>query len=430
MRKLLFVLSALITAHSLYAAEAAVPVAKKTAGNDIFIENVMSLGANEHFTIVVEKIPRTLYLLKIKGDSQEVIDNFSVLTGKNDGNKSLRGDERTPEGVYYTVSYMDQATMLRLWGDIAARYGTGAYPISYPNPIDRIRKKTGSGIWLHGLDPERQKPVTEGCVGIQNADLERIKPYMSIGMPAVIIDNASFMTKERYMVSRNEQIARLKSFISAWNSGDYNIFKSHVHPEYSSYAGVTAKAYLEKKRSLMSIYPEKSIEIDNVNIYKQSGYTLVYDFDQFYCAPNMVTFNNKRIYLENDNSTFKVISEEIRSKQNQLRPYMEPKIMQFLNEWKRAWESKDIEKYMAYYSSRFPGLKKWREIKEPVFTKPGRIRINIKDVKWNMLGGNRIQITFSQDYTSDSLTDRGNKRLIIAGCPGSYKIESEDWSTR
>ncbi len=444
MRRLLLVLFSLIISCFVYAEDEVQPeaasgetVAEQAAAAENapasafshdrpFIGNVMSSGADEHYTLVVEKIPHMLYVLRIDGDSQQVVDNFSVLTGRNDGNKALRGDERTPEGVYYTVSYMDQSTMRRMWGEIAYRYGIGAYPLNYPNPIDRIRKKTGSGIWVHGLDPERQKPVTEGCVGVQNGDLERIKPVMGVGMPVVIIDNATFMTGEEYAASRKEQLGQLDSFIGAWAYGDFDTFQSHIHPEYSSYAGATAKAYLEKKKQLMALYPEKSIEIENINIYKQNSHTLVYDFDQFYCAPNTVTFGNKRFYLENDNGSYKVISEEIASKA--VYPYLEPRIKSFLAEWQAAWESKDIDKYMSYYGSRFKGLDKWRETKESVFEKTENISVGIKNVRWEMQGGDRIQITFLQDYTSDSLSDSGVKRLAIAGCPGSYKIESEEWS--
>ncbi|MDR2884912.1 MAG: L,D-transpeptidase family protein [Deferribacteraceae bacterium] len=391
-----------------------------------YIGNVMADGSAPHYTLVVEKSPKKLYLLKIDGDNQTLLDNFTVLTGEFDGNKMIEGDKKTPEGIYYITEYMDAPTMRRKFGSYASTYGTGAYPVNYPNPIDRILKKTGYGIWVHGLDPERHKPATEGCVGMQNVDLDQIKPNLSIGMPVVIIDNASFMNKEAYAKQRNAHLDELNKFIEAWSYGSYDIFSSYVHPKYSSYSGKSAKAYLDKKKQLMGLYPDKQISVDNINVYRQNNDTLVYDFDQLYCAPNLVSYGNKRIYLVNDNGTNKVISEEMRS--IPVRSKLDPSISAFLSSWKLAWESKDIKGYIDFYSPKFANRAAWQEDKEKIFAAAGKIDVKISDIKWAQKGGNNFTISFTQKYSSDKNSDLGIKTLEVEGCPGAYKIKSERWS--
>jgi murein L,D-transpeptidase YafK len=393
-----------------------------------FIGNVMSDGAEKHYTVVVEKEPYIFYILEIDGDEQKIIVTIeNILLGKYEGTKMLRGDERTPEGVYYVTSYQSEAQMIRWWGkEVAARYGTGAFPISYPNPIDKILKKTGDGIWIHGLEPERHKPVTEGCVGLQNEDLNSIKQYLPIGTPVVIIDNALFMNADEYKEQRQKHLDGLNTFIQAWNHGDYDVFASYVHPKYSSYAGRTAKDYLARKKTLMERFPQKTINISNVNVYRQNDHTLVYDFDQLYCAENLVSFGNKRIYLMNEDGKNKVVSEEIFTKP--LDAPIRAAFIQFLNDWQTAWESKDIDKYMEFYAPNFKGRNEWKDQKANTFANAGDINVKISDVKWNGSGGNRFTLRFRQDYSSDVFSNSGIKTLRLVGCPGSFKIESETWS--
>jgi murein L,D-transpeptidase YafK len=315
--------------------------------------------------------------------------------------------------------------MHSLYGDYAAIYGSGAYPLNYPNPIDRIKKRTGSGIWVHGLNPNGHKPNTEGCIAMENIDFDRVTDRFDVGMPVVVLDNASFMTEGDYIAERERQIGFLQDFLAAWSGGDYDRFASYVHPEYKSYAAANAKAYLTSKGHLMKLYPEKQVQADDINIYVQTDNTAVYDFNQFYCAANVVTYSNKRIYLSTDEDKYKIISEEIRSKA--LAPYLDPHVKEFVDKWRQDWESADIESYMANYDTAFPARAKWQESKENLFNTNATIKVELEDIKWSGAGGNLVRVSFIQNYSADTLSDRGRKTLLIKGCPGNYKILSEDW---
>ena len=48
------------------------------------------------------------------------------------------------------------------------------YPLDYPNAWDRQRQRTGSGIWLHGVDhknPDRPPLDTDGCLALPNEEI-------------------------------------------------------------------------------------------------------------------------------------------------------------------------------------------------------------------------------------------------------------------
>jgi murein L,D-transpeptidase YafK len=44
------------------------------------------------------------------------------------------------------------------------KYGYEAYTLNYPNPIDKLRRKTGYGIWIYGRGVPITPNLTGGCV--------------------------------------------------------------------------------------------------------------------------------------------------------------------------------------------------------------------------------------------------------------------------
>ena len=69
-------------------------------------------------------------------------------------------------------------------------YGPGAFPISYPNEWDKLHRRNGYGIWLHGTPSEtysRPPRATDGCVVLTNDDLRRLARYVDVGRTPVVI---------------------------------------------------------------------------------------------------------------------------------------------------------------------------------------------------------------------------------------------------
>lgn len=107
---------------------------------------------------------------------------YVCTTGQHPGDKRARGDLKTPEGVYFIVGK-------RTSGLDFQDYGGVAYILDYPNPVDRLRGKTGSGIWLHS----RGRPITpresRGCVVVNLEDIALMGPKLRPGTPVVIAEN-------------------------------------------------------------------------------------------------------------------------------------------------------------------------------------------------------------------------------------------------
>lgn len=106
-------------------------------------------------------------------------------------------------------------------------------------------------------------------------------------------------------------------------------------------------------------------------------------------------------------------------------------ILKWLENWKSAWETKNIESYIENYSDDFHALKmnksKWRSYKTSLNQRYSTIKVDVKHplvVKRN----DQLMISFIQDYNSDTLKDIGEKTLYLKNEPTSTpKILTELW---
>jgi murein L,D-transpeptidase YafK len=388
------------------------------------IANVFSSDSVKHTVVLVTKQAKKLFLLNVEGDKQERIAGVDVISGRFAGAKRVEGDKRTPDGIYYTTSFLSADRLHDLYGDYADIYGFGAFPTNYPNPSDKALGYTGYGIWLHGLNPHGHKDTTEGCVAMENTDYEKVKEHLSVGQTVIFADHLLWEDEDSYAEKREAEFEKLNAFFNSWRNGEYDTYKNFIHPKYKSYVAANAAKYLAGKKELMRHYPNKMIELNNIKIYRVDDNSTVYDLEQFYCAENTLSFAEKKYYFTKDADTQRLISEEIKVKD--VRLYLDKPIRDFVEGWAAAWEAMDIEKYSSFYSKAVH-TGKWRKYKEAVFSSTERIDVEISGLAWRMVGKNRYRINFMQEYQADTLSDKGNKTLEIKGCPGGFMIESESW---
>lgn len=123
-------------------------------------------------SIVIEKSRRTMTMYN-QGTPVRI---YFIALGQNPvGKKVARGDNRTPEGLYYVEGHNpDSKYYLSL-------------RVSYPNAEDIAEARargvsTGGDIMIHGLPrgfenvgaEHRQRDWTNGCIAVTNAEIEEI----------------------------------------------------------------------------------------------------------------------------------------------------------------------------------------------------------------------------------------------------------------
>jgi len=391
--------------------------------------NVAAEPEDSFNAVLVEKDGKWLHVLKITEGRAEVLKSFQVMTGGADGDKVVQGDEKTPEGLYFVKGFLSPARLAQMYGEeVGKQYGTGAYPLSYPNLKDRLDRKTGGGIWLHGVDPKRSETATKGCVAFDNDKLSMLADYIKVGTP-VIITNEGIQGSVEQM---REQFTKAKQtvldYIEAWGSNDFESFKNSFNTNFRDTGGRSLDGYLKYKKYLMDLFPYRKVTADNFRIFTQSNDELVAEFDQFYCAPNVVSYGRKRFYYERDGE-LKIAAEEFSPLSSE--SYIRRSVNEFLLNWKKSWESLNIEDYMAFYSDEFQtrGMNKeaWKNDKTEKFAALKDVAVQVENIKYRAISPINYTIEFHQIYKGDEYRDAGVKTLRVTGCPGDFKIKSEIW---
>lgn len=119
------------------------------------------------------------------GDGGAVVQRETsyMSIGQYGGGKLYSGDRRTPLGIYFVTEQLDTSRMHE-------KYGVTAFPIDYPNALDRRLNRTGDGIWVHGVDTrggKRPPRDTDGCIALPNDALMALENRMVANRTPVII---------------------------------------------------------------------------------------------------------------------------------------------------------------------------------------------------------------------------------------------------
>ena len=105
-------------------------------------------------------------------------------------------------------------------------------------------------------------------------------------------------------------------------------------------------------------------------------------------------------------------------------------IQRFVLEWKRYWESKDLENYMSCYSKEFnsKGMDwhQWKAYKERLNGRYRQISLSLSDPHI-ALNSNQAMVNFKQYYQSDKYSDYGMKSLTLKKRNGNWLIFGEKW---
>jgi murein L,D-transpeptidase YafK len=101
----------------------------------------------------------------------------------------------------------------------------------------------------------------------------------------------------------------------------------------------------------------------------------------------------------------------------------------FLERWRAAWESKDIEAYASLYAQEFNqngmAYPEWKEYKRAIFSRSADISVNVSDVKLVRLDGDTATVRFTQEYLSGDYRAVNGKMLKIVKTGNDWKIKEE-----
>ncbi|OIO71936.1 MAG: hypothetical protein AUJ56_02935 [Zetaproteobacteria bacterium CG1_02_49_23] len=276
--------------------------------------DILSVGSDIRSVFLVDKGRSRLFVYErdAQGDLKQVADEY-VVTGAAEGDKRAEGDNRTPNGIYRFVD--------RLSGEkLESRYGPVAFPIDYPNALDALHHKDGSGIWMHGYAENvdrRPSRDTKGCFALPNSTLLAMAEHVQLGKSWVLIGRDFAFDVPDEKESLLQSVSRT---ITQWES-DWSLLKTeayldHYHSHFRA-GERDLKAWKAYKRRVNAGKEFVSLNFSNMTLMHDpsswpEGEVVVAEFDQSYESNNYQDHSRKRLYLARASKVepWKILIEE------------------------------------------------------------------------------------------------------------------------
>ena len=273
--------------------------------------SVMQLSDKHPYAVLVDLINARLYLLRNKGGVPKVVRHFYAAMGKEGAGKQVTGDMRTPIGVYRVTDWLPGKGLPDL-------YGSGAFPVDYPNSWDRQLGRTGSGIWIHGVPKDtytRPPRSSEGCVTVANDDLLQIKPYIRVGhTPVILAREVEWQTPELAKQQRDALLAQIEDWRTRWSARDTEAYLAYYDADFRT-GNMSLNSFSAHKRRVNANKKFIDVQLQDMDLYLYPGEDdlVLARFTQNYRSDNFRTTTLKEQYWRrNAKGEWKILKEESR----------------------------------------------------------------------------------------------------------------------
>lgn len=428
--------------------------------------------------LVVDKSRQRLMVLHYLGQMTLEYE-YTCSTGMQPGNKQTAGDERTPEGIYFTTHrYEDRKITV---------FGDRALHLNYPNPVDQTENRDGSGIFIHGTNKALKPRASNGCVELRNEDLAIVASTINEQLtPVVVVSHLELPgLQERVQACDILEHLSIQSLDEAEAALGQELAirgVKGVAPSASTFRELEELA--PRLGGMASRNPKLHFETTGMSLIGVNDQWVVVA-EQKITAPGVAGIQvTRRFYLRGPDPMHAslVMSNWVVDSQAQARqlaslappppkppvvvasaqpvaeapaaeaapavpparpakaaeperrppatPNPEEQVRAMLSGWIKAWQTKNVSSYIEFYAPEFSsdGMNReaWRKHKAYLNTVYKVIGVEASDVRVNV-NGSRARVMFVQHYRSDWHRDVGRKQLELVLKNGHWKITAERW---
>jgi murein L,D-transpeptidase YafK len=271
---------------------------------------VLRLSPMYRHLLVADLQHARVYVMENRDGALALVRHHYASMGKNGAGKQARGDNRTPIGVYHITRWLRDEALPEL-------YGAGAWPTNYPNPWDVFRRRTGDGIWLHGVprDTESRAPrSSEGCVTMANDDLLALQPYIDLGNTPVVLSNElEWVAPDALQRERDEFLDRIESWRSRWDARDTEAYLAFYGGDFTA-EGMGRQEFAAHKRRVNAAKKFIEVELSEISLYRYPGTEtplMLAEFTMDYRSSNYRFRGRKQQFWKQDEAgEWKIFREE------------------------------------------------------------------------------------------------------------------------
>lgn len=268
---------------------------------------VLQLAPSQAHVIVVDSSRNRLFVYANDKGRPRYVTDFYTSLGKNGPVKERQGDQKTPIGVYRVIGAKSK---------LPDFYGPGAYPLDYPNEWDKLHRRNGHGIWLHGTPSEtysRPPLATDGCIVLTNEDFQKLGRYVDVTRTPVVIGQAlEWRDGESWQAQRDEFLAAFGRWRTDWESRDMERYFSHYASGFRSEHRDLA-AWKAQKRRVNSGKSWVKVGVNDLSLfaYPGAGETMMVTFEQDYRSNNLVNRVVKRQFWVREGRDWRILHEAV-----------------------------------------------------------------------------------------------------------------------
>lgn len=266
---------------------------------ELYPSSLVEMGKHQH-VLVADMTNGRLYLYRNSANGPTLIKDYYMSVGSAGYGKQIEGDNKTPVGVYSIYEFIDQNRLPDL-------YGSGAFPVDYPNIIDKYRNRTGYGIWLHGTPSStfaRSPWASEGCFVLSNADLSDISQFIDIDhrTPVILSDSIDWVGQQELENKRETYLKVMQDWKEDWQSLNTDSYLSHYSKDKFNLGKETYQQWAKHKQAVNQSkkFIEIGLEIDSLFVYPGEQDMFVVKFKQRYVSDNYRSDTDKQQYWQKE----------------------------------------------------------------------------------------------------------------------------------
>ncbi len=279
---------------------------------DLLPANILQFNAKQKYAILVDADSSRLYIFANDNGTPKMVKDHYVTVGKLGTGKFVEGDQRTPIGVYFVYKHLPRPQLDKTYGQLADLYGVGAWPITYPNELDKSNRKTGSGIWLHGSPAAtyaRAPQASNGCVVLTNEEMLNVAEYLQIGTtPVIVTPKVEWLTKEQWKARSLAAQNLMGQWKTAWESLNTEQYLNFYGSSFLSPEGQNLEAWRAQKTLVNSGKKWTKVQLSELSMFSVTGGEdqIVATFEQDYRSDNLENQMRKRLYWQPENGQWKI----------------------------------------------------------------------------------------------------------------------------
>jgi len=270
---------------------------------------LLQMSESQTRALVFDASRYRVYVIERNGDGLSIARNYYTSAGRGGILKTREGDGKTPVGVYFVTSRLDRDTLPDL-------YGSGAFPVNYPNEWDARLGRTGYGIWLHGVPSNtysRVPTATFGCLAIPNSNFEALWDEIDVGnTPVIMADRVRWVDPAETRRRRDDFMFAFDQWKIDWQSLDFSRYARHYSSEFRS-GGENQKQWLRRKRRINAGKTFIRVAESDMSIfaYPMERDLLVVAFAQDYRSNNYQDSIRKRQYWRQEtDGVWRIVYED------------------------------------------------------------------------------------------------------------------------